>query len=72
MKKGRLILKHTVEKWHFFQEILNFQHLHETIEMDHQNYKGWNDQSLFFQHNQFYLLYQYYQKLHYYLINLQH
>ena len=72
MKKVQLILKHTVEKWYFFQEVLNFRHLHEAIEMDHQNYKGWNDQSLFFQHNQFYLLYQYYQKLHYYLINLQH
>ena len=61
-----------MEKWHFFQEILNFQHLHEAIEMDHQNYKGWSDQSLFFQQNQFYLLYHYYQKLHYYLINLQY
>ena len=39
MKIGLLILKHTEERSHFFQEILSFRHLHEITGKDHQNYR---------------------------------
>ena len=64
-------LKHTEGKLHFFLKILNLQHQREIVEKEHQNYKALNDQSLFFQHNQFSIPFLV-QKLHsFYLINLE-
>ena len=70
MKKGQPKPKHIVERWHFYLKILSFQHLHEIVEKEHQNYRVSSDQSLFFQHNLFFLHFLI-QKLHYFLINLQ-
>ena len=71
MKTGQPKPKYIVGRWHFYLKILSFQHLHEIVEKEHQNYRVLSDQSLFFQHNQFFLQFLV-QKLHYYfLINLQ-
>ena len=64
-------LKHTEGKLRFYLKVLNLLHQHEIVEKEHQNYKALNDQSLFFQLNQFSLPFLV-QKLHsFYLINLQ-
>ena len=70
MKTGQPKPKHIVGRWHFYLKILSFQHLHEIVEKEHQNYRVLSDQSLFFQHNQFFLHYLV-QKLQYFLVNLQ-
>ena len=70
MKKGQSKPKHIKERWHFYLKILSFQHLHEIVEKEHQNYRVSSDQSLFFQHNLFFLHFLV-QKLHYFLINLE-
>ena len=48
MKTGQPKPKHIVGRWHFYLKILSFQHLHEIVEKEHQNYRVLNDQSLFF------------------------